>query len=184
MYGNHTLCTPECPAKKAKENGEEYIPKVSHLCPKMHSDIRQDLEAVVSMFTTMERLEELFHDGEDIVDRGTQPNEAVNNGTCTMAPKAINYSTSTSFHDRVHHMIGVHNYGHVAFFDIVFSKLGVPLDAHLREYLKNMCKKKERNREYCAKQSSKKKERRVMQTSIWRQDRLFRGSTPVIVALI
>eukprot|EP00957_Ditylum_brightwellii_P027428 2073379-Ditylum_brightwellii.AAC.1 len=54
----------------------EYTPKQPCLCPKMHWDIKQHLIAVISMYTTLDWLKEVIHDGEDVLDKGTQPNEA------------------------------------------------------------------------------------------------------------
>eukprot|EP00957_Ditylum_brightwellii_P077690 5903629-Ditylum_brightwellii.AAC.1 len=59
-----------------------------------------------------------------------------------MAPRAINYATSASFSDRVHHMIGVYNFGHVRFFCAVFSIFHSALDDDLHEYLLHKQKKK------------------------------------------
>ena len=92
----------------------------------MHSDIKQDLMGVVSFYTAMERLKELFFDDEEITDRGTQPNEAINNASITMAPKAICYSTSSMFSDCVYHMIGVHNFGHFNFLRRFLEKWNAP----------------------------------------------------------
>ena len=120
IFGDHSQCTSGCPARKAQEAKEEYTPKQPFLCPKMHWDIKQDLIATISMYTTLDRLKEIIHDGKDVLDNGTQPNEAVNGAAIVMAPKAINYATAASFSDRVHHMIGVHNFGHVRFLMLFF----------------------------------------------------------------
>eukprot|EP00957_Ditylum_brightwellii_P167740 12769799-Ditylum_brightwellii.AAC.1 len=71
----------------------------------MHWDIKQDLVAVVSQYMSKDRLCEIIHDSEAYTDNGTQPNEAANGAAINMTPKAINYATSASFSDRVHHMI-------------------------------------------------------------------------------
>eukprot|EP00957_Ditylum_brightwellii_P003178 242026-Ditylum_brightwellii.AAC.1 len=105
-------CTPGCAAKIAHMGKKEYAPKTPYLCPKMHWDIKQDLVAVVSQCTSKERLCEIIHDSEAYTDNGIQSNEATNGATINMTPKAINYATSASFSDCVHHMIGVHNFGH------------------------------------------------------------------------
>ena len=125
LFGEHDLCTPDCPALVAAEKEDDYVPKTPYLCNKMHSDIKQDLMGVVSFYTAMERLKELFFDDEEITDRGTQPNEAINNASITMAPKDICYSTSSSFSDRVYHMIGVHIFGHLNFFRPFLEKWNV-----------------------------------------------------------
>eukprot|EP00957_Ditylum_brightwellii_P189690 14439106-Ditylum_brightwellii.AAC.1 len=66
----------------------------------MHWDIKQDLIPTISMYTTLDWLKEIIHDGEDVLDNGTQPNEAVNGAMIVMAPKAINYATTASFSDQ------------------------------------------------------------------------------------
>eukprot|EP00957_Ditylum_brightwellii_P080605 6130408-Ditylum_brightwellii.AAC.1 len=58
---------------------------------KMHSDILQDLLGVMSFYTTLPCLKELFCNNNAVVDCSAQPNEAINNGCIAMAPKAINY---------------------------------------------------------------------------------------------
>eukprot|EP00957_Ditylum_brightwellii_P102533 7814640-Ditylum_brightwellii.AAC.1 len=92
--------------------GKEYAPKTPYLCPKKHWDIKQDLVAIVFQYMSKDRLREIIHDGEAYTNNGTQSNEAANGDAINMAPKAINYATSPNFSDRVHHMIGVHNFGH------------------------------------------------------------------------
>eukprot|EP00957_Ditylum_brightwellii_P057199 4334278-Ditylum_brightwellii.AAC.1 len=95
----------------------------------MHTDIVQDLTVVAAHYTELERLKEVMFedastDADDFFDEGTHPNEAINNGTVTMAPKAINYTISHSLSDQIHHMIGVHNFGHCKFFETTFLQLG------------------------------------------------------------
>eukprot|EP00957_Ditylum_brightwellii_P116571 8891826-Ditylum_brightwellii.AAC.1 len=70
----------------------------------MHADIVQDLTAVAAHYTELEHLREVMFEGastdaDNFFDEGTQPNEAINNGTLTMAPKSINYDTSQSLSD-------------------------------------------------------------------------------------
>ena len=144
LLNDHTNCTDECPARKV--GNESYVPKVAFLDPKMHSDIRDDLEQVVSFYTRKSRIAECIHDG--FLDRGTQYNEATNNATITMAPKTRNYATSFSFSDRVHTMIGVHNFGHVRFNTVVFSLLGQKLPTTLYEYLTIRQQEKTKRRQY------------------------------------
>ena len=65
-----------------------------------------------------------------------------------MAPKTRNYATSFSFSDRVHTMIGVHNFGHVWFNTVVFSLLGQKLPTTLYEYLTIRQQGKTKRRQY------------------------------------
>ena len=118
IFNDHSSCTPDCPALKAIVNKEEYKPKLPYLHKDMHSDIYDDISSVVDFYTSYSRLEEIFHEGTQ--NSGTQYNEAVNNSSLTLSPKARNYATSSSFSDRIHTMIGVHNYGHVRFYGAVF----------------------------------------------------------------
>eukprot|EP00957_Ditylum_brightwellii_P072998 5547440-Ditylum_brightwellii.AAC.1 len=71
----------------------------------MHWDIKEDLVAAISMYTTLDWLKEVIHNGKDVLDNGTQPNKTVNGAVIAMAPKAINYATAARFFDQAHHMI-------------------------------------------------------------------------------
>eukprot|EP00957_Ditylum_brightwellii_P108739 8294975-Ditylum_brightwellii.AAC.1 len=104
------------------------MPKTPYLCPKIHWDVKQDLLAVVSQYKSKDRLCKIIYDSEAYNDSGTQSNEAVNGATINMTLKAINYATSTSFLDCVHHMIGAHNFDHVSFFYAIFSMFYSTLD--------------------------------------------------------
>eukprot|EP00957_Ditylum_brightwellii_P163208 12427381-Ditylum_brightwellii.AAC.1 len=66
----------------------------------MHWDIKQDLIATIPMYTTLDRLKDIIHDGKDVLNNVTQPNEVVNGAAIVMAPKAMNYATAASFSDR------------------------------------------------------------------------------------
>eukprot|EP00957_Ditylum_brightwellii_P097295 7410100-Ditylum_brightwellii.AAC.1 len=100
ILGDHSQCTFGCPARKAQEAKQEYTPKQPFLCPKMQWDIKQGLIATILMYTTLNWLKEIIHDGKDVLDNGTHPNEAVNGAAVVMAPKAINYATTASFSDQ------------------------------------------------------------------------------------
>ena len=143
----------------------------------MHWDIKQDLVAVVSQYTSKDRLCEIIHDGEAYTDNGTQSNEAVNGATINMAPKAINYATSTSFSDCVHHMIGMHNFGHVRFFRAVFSIFHSTLDDDLHEYLLHKQKNKIDALEYLKKQRIRRREKMVMLLNTLTQVQLSKAFT-------
>ena len=177
LFNDHTQCTPGCAAKIAHMGKKEYAPKTPYLCPKMHWDIKQDLVAVVSQYTSKDRLCEIIHDGEAYTDNGTQSNEAVNGATINMAPKAINYATSASFSDRVHHMIGVHNFGHVRFFRAVFSIFHSTLDDDLHEYLLHKQKNKIDALEYLKKQRIRRREKMVMLLNTLTQVQLSKAFT-------
>eukprot|EP00957_Ditylum_brightwellii_P129225 9855938-Ditylum_brightwellii.AAC.1 len=65
----------------------------------MHADIVQDLTVVTAHYTELECLNEVMFEGastdaDNFCDEGMQPNETMNNGAVTMAPKAISYATS------------------------------------------------------------------------------------------
>eukprot|EP00957_Ditylum_brightwellii_P006406 486598-Ditylum_brightwellii.AAC.1 len=59
----------------------------------MHWDINQGLLAVLSMDVAIDQLKELFHDGEDVLNHGIQPNEVANGTAINMFSKATNYGT-------------------------------------------------------------------------------------------
>ena len=158
LFDDHCHCTPECPAKKHQANNLPYTPKHPYLNPKMHLDIRDDLISVIDFYTQPARLSEVFHEG--IQDRGTQHNEAVNNSTLTMAPKARNYATSYSFNDRTNTMIGIHNFGYVNFYTAVNSLLGTCIPGYLRKYLEKKDEMKLKRRLY-QKQPQVKKRRKT-----------------------
>ena len=110
IFGKHSSCTQDCPALKAIKNKQKYDPKVPYLDAIMHSDIYDDIKSIVDFYTSESRLAEIFHEGTE--DSGTQYNEALNNSSLTLSPKARNYATSSSFSDHIHTMIGIHNMGH------------------------------------------------------------------------
>eukprot|EP00957_Ditylum_brightwellii_P131320 10016055-Ditylum_brightwellii.AAC.1 len=57
-----------------KEEG--YFPQTAYLCHKIHWDMKDDLIAVISMHTSLERLADIIHGGEDNLDNITQHNKA------------------------------------------------------------------------------------------------------------
>ena len=146
MFDDHSMCTPECPAKRNQANNLPYKPKESYLNLKMHSDIRTDLLQIVEFYTQRSRLAEVFH--QRINDKGTQLNEAINNSTVTLAPKTRNYATSFSFNDRISTMIGIHNFGYLGFYTAIYSLHGVELPKFLRKYLESKDEKKLKRRVY------------------------------------
>eukprot|EP00957_Ditylum_brightwellii_P176087 13408356-Ditylum_brightwellii.AAC.1 len=100
-----------------------------------------------AQYTELECLKEVMFEGastdtDDFFDERAQPNEAINNGAVTMAPNAINYATSHSLSDQIHHMIRVHNFGHCKFFEAAFLQMGSSLDIGLRKYLNAQERKK------------------------------------------
>eukprot|EP00957_Ditylum_brightwellii_P210798 15365412-Ditylum_brightwellii.AAC.1 len=86
-FGNHNMGTPKCPAWQATERNEVYVLQKKFLCHKMHSDIFEDVAAVLSRFTAMECLKEILHKGF------TQRNEGVNNSNNNKASKKRVYSS-------------------------------------------------------------------------------------------
>ena len=140
---------------KAIQNKQEYKPKLAYLHPILHSDIYDDVKSIVNFYTSPSRLSEIFHDRTQ--DNGTQYNEAVNNSSMTLVPKARNYATSSSFSDRVYTMIGIHNMSHLRFYAMVFSALNSKIPNNLLEYLWQRQEKKTSKRIYQNKVDVKKK---------------------------
>eukprot|EP00957_Ditylum_brightwellii_P034786 2636419-Ditylum_brightwellii.AAC.1 len=66
--------------------------------------------AVVLIFTSMDMLSEIIHDGDDNLDNGTHHNGAVNADFIEMAPKVTNCATKASFSGKTPHMIDIHNF--------------------------------------------------------------------------
>eukprot|EP00978_Attheya_sp_CCMP212_P018350 scaffold50095_cov55-Attheya_sp.AAC.1 len=72
----------------------------------------------------------------EIVLKGTQPCEAVNNADVIMAPKQQHYSSTCSLEDRSNTMVGSHNLGESEFYlqignSIISSQLNINLLAYL-----------------------------------------------------
>ena len=76
-----------------------------------------------------------------------------------MARKAINYATTTSFYDRAHTMIGVHNFVHTNFYKAVFQELGLSFidNSYIASYLQQRQQTKRTKRENDAKPENKLK---------------------------
>eukprot|EP00978_Attheya_sp_CCMP212_P028738 scaffold100091_cov24-Attheya_sp.AAC.1 len=102
IFGNHAYCTENCLRKKALQNNEEYTSKTLPLDKKMHRDIYLDLLECTAEYFKPERVAQILQENmpTDIVLKGTQPCEAVNNADYHMALKCAHYSSTSSLGDR------------------------------------------------------------------------------------
>ena len=121
LFGNHKFCTEQCPGKKAYLAKEEYIPKTTRLDKKMHRDIYLDLLEVTDPYFQADRVQQILPDNLpiEVVLKGTQGCEAVNNADCTMAPKHQHFLSTCSLEDRSATMVATHNLGETVFYNAV-----------------------------------------------------------------
>eukprot|EP00978_Attheya_sp_CCMP212_P031549 scaffold119769_cov36-Attheya_sp.AAC.1 len=119
LFGNHEFCTEQCPGKKAYMAKEEYTPKTTPLDKKMHRDIYLDLLDVTAPYFKPIRVQQILPDDlpTEVVLKGTQGCEAVNNADCIMAPKQQHYSSTCSLEDRSATMVATHNLGETVFYN-------------------------------------------------------------------
>eukprot|EP00978_Attheya_sp_CCMP212_P000574 scaffold1113_cov62-Attheya_sp.AAC.2 len=89
LFGNHEFCTEQCPGKKAYMAKEEYTPKITPLDKKMHRDIYLYLLDVTAPYFKPNRVQQILPEDlpTEVVLKGTQGCEAVNDADCIMAPK-------------------------------------------------------------------------------------------------
>ena len=80
------------------EKNEEYIPKTSPLDREMHRDIYNDILKGTDPYFTEEKVTQIMRDDMplEVVLKGTQGCDAVNNADVTMAPKTHHYSSTCS----------------------------------------------------------------------------------------
>ena len=137
-----TYMTTGCPARQAKAQNKEYLPKKTPLRRDHHSDLYDEFCKIVDMYVTEDRIREIQHSYD------TQLSEALNQSTCSRAPKGIHYSSSTSLHDRINTMIGVHNEGNERFFCDLLGALRSTVDPVLLEYLRQRDGRKSTKQSY------------------------------------
>eukprot|EP00978_Attheya_sp_CCMP212_P037544 scaffold178112_cov22-Attheya_sp.AAC.1 len=144
IFGNHEFCTENCPGKRALMKNEEYISKVPPLDKKMHRDIYYDLHEATKDYFEPERVAQIMQENmpREIVMKGTQPCEAINNADVTMAPKSRHYSSSSSLGDRSSTNIGTHNLGESEFYIQVSDDFLCPLNCNQLAFLEFKWRKK------------------------------------------
>ena len=104
-----------------------------------------------SPFIQPHRLQESLHPYD------TQLNESLNQKVSKYAPKTKCFSTSMALTYRISIAIGVHNLGHLRFWEEVFSDLGIDMSINLRNYLFRKDKAKENKKEYQSRPERKRK---------------------------
>eukprot|EP00978_Attheya_sp_CCMP212_P018404 scaffold50352_cov37-Attheya_sp.AAC.2 len=121
LFGNHEYCTEHCPGKKALQKNEEYNPKTAPMEKEMHRDIYLDILECTAGYFEEERVSQIIRENmpTEIVLKGTQSCEAINNADITLAPKNRHYSSTCSLGDRSSTMIGTHNLGKTAFYEAI-----------------------------------------------------------------
>jgi hypothetical protein len=151
LFGNHEYCTEHCPGKRALQKNEEYTPKIPPLDKEWHRDIYLDIHECTAGYFEEERVNQIIRENmpTEIVMKGTQPCEAVNNADITMAPKNRHYSSTCSLADRSSTMIGTHNLGETVFYSLVARDIiDVPLNTNILAYLEYKWEKKVYRRNY------------------------------------
>jgi hypothetical protein len=151
LFGNHEYCTEHCPGKRALQKNEEYTSKIPPLDKEWHRDIYLDILECTAGYFEEERVNQIIRENmpTEIVMKGTQPCEAVNNADITMAPKNRHYSSTCSLADRSSTMIGTHNLGETVFYTLVARDIiDVPLTTNMLAYLEYKWEKKVYRRNY------------------------------------
>ena len=104
-------------------------------------------------YITPERLIESMHEFD------TQLNEALNNVVARYAPKNRTYGTTMSLSNRISIVIGIHNMGHLSYWDEVFKRCRIESNIDLIDNLARMDNHKDWKRKYNSK--TEVKQRRV-----------------------
>eukprot|EP00978_Attheya_sp_CCMP212_P041620 scaffold240667_cov57-Attheya_sp.AAC.1 len=150
------------PGKKAYMAKEEYTPKTTPLDKKMHRDIYLDLLDVTTPYFKPNRVQQILPDNlpMEVVLKGTQGCEAVNNADCIMAPKHQHYSSTCSLEDRSATMVATHNLGETVFYNSVTERiLGLqePLNVNQLAYLEYKWGNKVKRRGHESTKATKRK---------------------------
>eukprot|EP00978_Attheya_sp_CCMP212_P024523 scaffold77176_cov31-Attheya_sp.AAC.1 len=128
----------------------------------MHRDIYLDLLDVTAPYFKPNRVQQIHPDDlpTEVVLKGTQGCEAVNNADCIMAPKHQHYSSSCSLEDRSATMVATHNLGETVFYNTVTEGiLGLqePLNVNQLVYLEYKWGKQVKRRAHESTKATKRK---------------------------
>jgi hypothetical protein len=113
ICGNHSNCDESwCYSKKAAILGKTVNPPKEHYINKEANEKTYlQLKEVFDQYanpTMMVQCSNLFD---------TKTNEALNNAVANVVPKTVCYSGTSSLSSRISLIIGIHNMGHIPFFD-------------------------------------------------------------------
>ena len=144
-FDNHEFCGDFCKRKLLTAEQKEASNKI-YRSKEENKKLYLFLTNTVARFITLDALKEVGH-GSD-----TQVNESLNNFVAWLAPKNKTYSGSMSLSNRISIALGIHSIGTLAYFERLFTKLGITVSDDILHYLT----KQERTRNYRIQQYKKK----------------------------
>jgi len=144
ICGIHEACDAAwCCDKKSIEQNLPYNPPADHPLDKVkHPETYQQLKEHFDTYASMEMMQCCNHPHD------TQTNEALNQAIANVAPKSVCYSGTISLNSCIAIVIGIHNLGLHAFFEVLFKKVGICMTKVLSLYFDKKQHRKETKQIY------------------------------------